>query len=348
MDTVLAAFDLSPMGRRIADRARIIAEAHSASLTLVHVGEVPDVDLPDEMLERVRLYRHSKAEDLLAWINSRASCPVELKVKRGNVGVELARMSKTTDLLVTGTSSVDTIRVGPRTTRLARKAHSPLLAVRRQSRTPYRRVIAAVDLSTDSREAVELAMKLAPDAQITAVVALPTHAEMLLSDAGVKAGQLDKLRAQRLALLGEEIDKFVTDWGDQVATSVVDGPPAEAVGEFARRRSADLVVASSRGAAGSSMVLARKRGGSLAGHGPLRRSHSPRPGSLPPALGRDRHGASGSTIRRFLPGMQRDRQLGDEARSESCIALCAIPIRGRHGIGFAALRRSMMVWRLHS
>ena len=102
MDTVLAAFDLSPMGRRVADRAREIAEAHGASLHLVHIGEIPDVELPEEMLERIRLYRHSKAENLLAWINSRARCDVTLMVRRGNVAVELAKMSKKADLLVTG------------------------------------------------------------------------------------------------------------------------------------------------------------------------------------------------------------------------------------------------------
>ena len=113
---VIAAFDLSPMGRRVADRARTVAEANDAELCLVHIGEIPDVQLPDEMLERIRLYRHSTAENLLAWINSRAKCKVELTVIRGNVGVELVKMSKKADLLVTGTSSVDHIRVGPRTT----------------------------------------------------------------------------------------------------------------------------------------------------------------------------------------------------------------------------------------
>lgn len=243
------------MGRRVADRARVVAEGSGATLTLIHIGEVPDVELPDEMLERIRLYRHSTAENLLAWINSRASCPVELKVCRGNVGVELVKASKKADLLVTGTSSVDAIRVGPRTNRLARKAHAPLLAVRRQSRSPYRRVVAAVDLSDNSRHSVELALALAPKGEVTAVVALPTHAEMLLSDAGVKAGALDELRHDRMALLEEQLETFVTEWGDDVAISVVDGPPAEAVAEFARRRNADLVVASNRGAGGSSMVL---------------------------------------------------------------------------------------------
>ena len=129
------------------------------------------------------------------------------------------------------------------------------MAVRRQSRSAYRHAVAAVDLSDNSRGAVDLALKLAPSGDVTAVVSLPTHTEMLLSDAGVKAGTLDELRRNRMALLEEQLEKFVTDWGDTVAISVVDGPPAEAVSEFARRRSADLVVASNRGAGGSSMVL---------------------------------------------------------------------------------------------
>jgi nucleotide-binding universal stress UspA family protein len=36
---------------------------------------------------------------------------------------------------------------------------------------------------------------------------------------------------------------------------VLDGPPAETVAEFARRRNADLVVVASRGAGNSNMVL---------------------------------------------------------------------------------------------
>ena len=103
--------------------------------------------------------------------------------------------------------------------------------------------------------AIDLAMRLAPEGAVTATVALPSHAEMLLSDAGVKPEELDGLRHQRLDLLDEQLEKFLADYGGSVAGSVVDGPPAEAVAEFARRRNADLVVAASRGAGGSSMVL---------------------------------------------------------------------------------------------
>ena len=256
MNRVLAAVDLSPMARRVADRARILAEAHGAELRLVHVWEPPDVPLPDDMLERVHLHRQSQAEDLLAWINSRARCPVELEVRAGRVAVDLTRMSRKAELLVTGTSSVDQTRMGPRTTRLARKAHTPVLSVRRRLDTPYRRAIAAVDLSDASAAAVNLAITLATGADtITAVSSLPSHHEMILSDAGVPPEQLDGLRRHRLSRLEERLEKFVAGWGGLVTARVLDGPPAETVAEFARRRNADLVVVSSRGAGNSNMVL---------------------------------------------------------------------------------------------
>ena len=256
MNRILAAVDLSPMSRRVADRARILTEAHGAELRLVHVWEKPDFPLPDDMLERLYLHRQSQAEDVLTWINSRARCSVQLDVRSGNVGMDLTRMSHQADLLVVGTSSVDQTRIGPFTTRLARKAHCSVLSVRRRLDTPYRRVIVALDLSDSSAQAVELALTLATGAEtVTAVVSLPSHDEMLLSEAGVAPEQLDLVRRKRLSILDERLEKFVAGWGGLVRTRVLDGPPAETVAEFARRRNADLVVLSSRGAGNSTMVL---------------------------------------------------------------------------------------------
>lgn len=255
MQSIVAAFDLSPMARRVAQRARLIAEAHDAHLTLVHVAEDPDVTLPDDLQERLRLHRHSKAEGLLTTMTAAASCEVDVKVIRGSIGVELGKLSRKADLLVTGTSSVATERVGPRTTRVSRKAHCPVLAVRRQPRRGYRRILAAVDLSDASRQAVDLALEIAPDSKITAVVALPENAEMLLAEAGVGVDELTSLRNERTTHLEEGIAKFVTEWGDRIDTRVVQGPPPTAIGELARRQSADLVTVASRGAGGSSMVL---------------------------------------------------------------------------------------------
>ena len=255
LKSIVAGFDLSPIARRVAQRGRLLAEQHHAELMLVHVGEMPDVPVPDDLVERLHLHRHSRAEQLLATIASQSHCRVDVKVTRGAVAVELGKLSRTADLLVTGTSSLDNQRVGPRTTRLARKARSPVLAVRRQPRREYRKVLAAVDLSEASRASVDLALELAGDAQVIAVVALPSNAEILLAEAGVGAERLNGVRKQRTAELEESLAKFVAEWGDRVDMAIVQGPPPDAIGEMARRISADLVTVGSRGAGGSSMVL---------------------------------------------------------------------------------------------
>ena len=264
MEQVLAAVDLSAMARRVADRARILAEAHDARLKLVHVAEPPEVPLDDEMQHRVDLYRQSQAEDLLTWINARARCPVDLEVRKGNLAVHLARMSRQAGLVITGTSSIDQTRIGPRTTRLARKLHAPVLSVRRLMHTPYRRAIAAVDLSEASASAVDLALLLATGADtVTAVASLPTDDETMLSDAGVSPQRLGRVRRERLTLLEERMQTFVAGWGGLVTPVVLDGPPPETVAEFARLSNADLVVAASRGAGNSSMVLLGRRAEAL-------------------------------------------------------------------------------------
>ncbi len=51
------------------------------------------------------------------------------------------------------------------------------------------------------------------------------------------------------------MQKFVAGWGGLVTPVVLDGPPPQTVAEFARISNADLVVASSRGAGNSNMVL---------------------------------------------------------------------------------------------
>ena len=131
-----------------------------------------------------------------------------------------------------------------------------MLSVRRRLCTPYRRALAAVDLSDASASAVDLALTLSNEAEpVTAVASLPSHDEMILSDAGVQPEQLDGVRRQRLSMLEERLEKFVAGWGGLVMSRVLDGPPAETVAEFARRRNADLVVVASRGAGNSNMVL---------------------------------------------------------------------------------------------
>ena len=256
MRRVMAAFDLTPAGRRVVDRARIIAEQSKTHLELVHVlEECEDPFLSEDEARFLTDHRHTAAATVVDWVAGRTSVPIEFQVVKGAASAQVARLAREVDLLITGTSSIDAAQLGPVTRRLARKARSPVLAVRRQPRVPYRRVFAAVDLSEHSRAAVELALALAPDADLTVVYALVPRAEVLLGQSRLFEQDPTQRRIERLAKAEEALDGYVTRWRNGLRTLVVEGPPSQAVGEAARRRGADLVTVASRGAGASSMVL---------------------------------------------------------------------------------------------
>lgn len=256
MRTVVAGIDMSAMARRVADRARIVAEQTDTDLQLVHVLEpVKEAMIQPGLADLVHDHQRSEAKRLAEWCRERSNVEVKLDIVKGSPSWELASRAKKADLVVLGSSSIDTFTAGPITRRVARKATSDVLTVRRQPRVPYRRVIAAVDFSEASRMAVERAVELFPDADITVLYSLPSRFDPLLSEAGLFPEEVDASRGSRLEAARDRMAEFVQEWNNDVRTLVTDGPPTETIDELVRRRSADLVVVGSRGATATRMVL---------------------------------------------------------------------------------------------
>lgn len=256
MRKVIAAFDLTPAGRRVVDRARLIAEQFQTHLGLLHVLEKSeDPFLSEDEAQFLADHRQTAAAALVDWVAGRTSVPIEFDVVKGAPTAQVARLARDVDLVVAGTSSIDAAQLGPVTRRLARMARSSVLAVRRQPRVPYRRVVAAVDLSEPSKQAVELSIALAPEADLTVVYALSPRADVLLGQSRLFEQDAAARRSERLGRAQEALTEFVAPWGDSIRTLVVEGPPSQAIGEAARRRGADLVTVASRGAGATSMVL---------------------------------------------------------------------------------------------
>ncbi len=253
---LVAGIDLTAMGRRVAERARILAEGSGASVDLVHVVEpVGEAMIEPGLARLMRDYAHSEAQVIADWVAERSDVPVNLEVVKGSPSWELTSRAKKADLVVLGSSTVDAFAAGPVTLRVARKATSDVLVVRRQPRVPYRKVIAAVDFSTSSRAAVERAISLFPDAEITALYSLPSRFDPMLSEAGMFSEEMQASRGSRLEAATDRMLEFAQSWNGQVKTLVTDGPPTEMIDEAVRRRGADLVVVASRGATATRMVL---------------------------------------------------------------------------------------------
>jgi nucleotide-binding universal stress UspA family protein len=256
MRAVVAGVDLTAMGRRVADRARLIAEEAGATLTLVHVLEPVGEAMIDPSLARLmREHEKAQAEDLAEWVRERTTASVELEVTKGAPSWEITSRAKRADLVVVGSSTMDAFTAGPNALRVARKAGTHTLVVRRQPRVPYRRIIAAVDFSEASRVAVDTALTMFPEADVTVLYSLPSRFDPLLVEAGLFREELEASRGQRLEAASDRMEEFTQKWNGRLRTMVADGPPAETIDEGVRRRNADLVVVSSRGATATRMVL---------------------------------------------------------------------------------------------
>ncbi len=256
MRAIVAGIDLTSMGRRVADRARIIAETIDATLILVHVFEpVGEAMIEPGLARLMREHQKAEAERIAAWCRDRSAVPVELDVAKGSPSWELSSRSKNAEMAVLGSSTVDAFTAGPVARRVARMAGVDTLVVRRQPRVPYRRIIAAVDFSEASRIAVERAAELFPDAAITVLYSLPSRFDPILAAAGLFREEIDASRSSRLAAAKDRMAEFAAELGDGIRTMVADGSPLETIDEVVRRRNADLVVVGSRGMTATRMVL---------------------------------------------------------------------------------------------
>ena len=256
MRTVVAGVDLTAMGRRVADRARVVSEEIEADLRLVHVIEpVSEAMIAPSLATLMRDHQVEQAEKLAAWCRERTNINVDLEVVKGSPSWELAARAKKAELVVVGSSTVDAFTAGPVTMRVARKSVTDTLVVRRQPRVPYRRLVAAIDFSSASRVAVARALELFPEAEITVLYSLPSRFDPMLSSAGLFDEEIMASRAMRLEAAKDRMAEFVSEWEGRVKTLVADGPPTETSDEIVRRRGADLLVVGSRGASATQMVL---------------------------------------------------------------------------------------------
>ncbi|MGI8517527.1 MAG: universal stress protein [Acidimicrobiia bacterium] len=253
---VVAGIDLSPIGRRVAERARLLADLHELPLHLVSVNESSSDAFLDDGLGRILAEHYQRnLVDVAKWIGARATVPITYQAIRGSIGWELVREAKKAAIVVVGTSAVDVERCGPIARRVAIMSSGDVLVVRRQPRNTYRKVLAAVDFSVHSETAVEAALRWCPEAELSAIFSLPDRWDTALVESGLFEVEVEAARSQRLRKAVERMEEYVASWPGRVKPLVVDGSPATSIDEVVRRRGVDLVVVANRGAGATKMIL---------------------------------------------------------------------------------------------
>lgn len=254
---ILVATDLSAHARHAAVRAARLAHETQSALTLMHV-------LPAEPLAQMRAWlgasRASEQDmrdearrqlrQLASKLASARQVDVNIEDAAGSALDEIVRMAERVDarLLVLGARGVGFLRrllLGTTSARLLRRTDRPLLVVRQTPHEPYRRVLVAVDASPGSREALTLARRIAPKAQLVMLTVSQVPFEEKLRFAGVDAATIAVYRQQARVRARRRMHALAHEaglWPSQWEPCVVEGDASLRIVEQAQSRHCDLVV----------------------------------------------------------------------------------------------------------
>jgi nucleotide-binding universal stress UspA family protein len=260
---LLAATDLSAPARHAAERAAILARELGARLDLLHVISASPVDrlrrllaeAPADLEARLLGDARNDIERLGAVLRSGFGVPTQPSVVSGDLitAINAHARAAPADLVVLGARGASFMRhllLGSTAERLVRKSEKPLLVVKQPPHEPYRRVLVAVDLSSNSLPALAAARAVAPMAELVVLHAYEVPFEDRLRSSGLGEEILDQYRliAQRQALQG--MRSLLAAAGlspDAAVTLVMQGDPSSLVIEQEQERDCDLIVVGKHG-----------------------------------------------------------------------------------------------------
>lgn len=263
MRRILVATDLSSRADRAVRRAALVAAAAGAELAILCVV---DDDQPESM---IAAERHEAAALLARAAEGlpelRAVAPICI-VEPGDPFDAILRMAdaRDADLVILGEHRRRLLRdmlVGTTVERVIRLSRRPVLMVAALPDGPYRRVLAATDLSAASARAIGVAVRsgLCDGASLTLLHAreAPGLGAMAMADlppAAVSGHVRDVLREARADLL-----RFIAGLDLPGVTRpeplVENQPPAFAIAEAVKRLRPDLLVIGTAGAGGVARAM---------------------------------------------------------------------------------------------
>ena len=173
MGPILLITDLSPRCDRAMDRAVKLAHEHGVALIALHVMDTPWLTKLAQPAWRTLQAEHmALARDRLKKDLSHSDRNVDVMVEVGNPLEVIDRVAKEQNcsLIVSGTARDETLGrmvLGTTVERLARQSETPLLIVRARAFNSYRHALVATDFSAGSRVALQAALKVCPNADLT-------------------------------------------------------------------------------------------------------------------------------------------------------------------------------------
>jgi nucleotide-binding universal stress UspA family protein len=252
---ILLATDLSARSDRAMDRAALLAKQHGADLLVVHVLEPTE----DVLAAQAKRFSPLPATARLVEIARRELCSelreagdrVTLRIEEGDPPEVLLRIAREQgcDVIVTGVARNETLgrfTLGRTVDRLLRVSEVPLLIVTDRAREPYQKVVVAADFSAASRLALEAAVALFPNEQLSVFHAYDAPGAYALDNA-------THYRAQLRLTAYDDYNEFVKslelppETNSRLNLLLEWGDPDRLLRELAQTAAVDLVVLGTSG-----------------------------------------------------------------------------------------------------
>lgn len=262
---ILAATDLSAPARHAVARAFRLAARSGGELHLLHAMELDALDNLRELLGgdlsafKTALTDEARAQLRQLAADSACNCGVaaQTRIVPGHplaaIGGEADALNA--DLLVLGARGESFLRhalLGSTAARLLRKSiRRPVLVVKQPPHEDYSSVLVAVDFSPVSREAIRLARRLAPDADLVLLHAFELPYEGKLTFAGVEEQVIRQYIQAGIETRRAQLHALAASAGlapaDYSARVIHGGDPAQQIIALEQEVDADLIVVGKHG-----------------------------------------------------------------------------------------------------
>ena len=252
MKTILVATDLSERSERALQQAIHLASAQDAAL---HVLYVVDEEIPGRIAKEIKSGAKETLNEQIARAAVGKSVNLTIHVVFQTIwkGIVEAAEELEADLLVLGShrsrGMMELFR-GTTVQRVAKVAKTPLLVVGNSKPGPYRDVIAGVDFSDCSRNAINVGAALAPKATMTLinVYHVPYKEFTKRADPDGSIEKRDRLQTDReLAKEMKAFEQRLESKSLKLKRTFIEGGPAPVLLEEARRRESNLICVGSHG-----------------------------------------------------------------------------------------------------
>ena len=244
---VLLATDLGARCDRALDRAAQLAEQWRAKLLALHVLE------PGGLTDNgtIPSWRRQRDASVVAEVELRADLMTErlasiALVEEGDPPTVVARVAaeRACDLIVTGVARDEALgrfSLGATVDRLVRQTTVPLLIVKNRTRGPYRNIVAAIDFSPASRQALKVVSRFFPGHPISLFHAFEAPFLGFAANADRQIGEFRDMAAS-------DCERFLTAIASEGIvirrreTLIEHGAPAALLRSYAWDKGMDLVV----------------------------------------------------------------------------------------------------------